>query len=111
MDSIRSGRTILKKITTTFFGDPDKGFAEADLITEHRYIARKSRMQPWSRTARWRLLRRIRKPAKQTASPCGPRPRFRITCQHKLSIVLELPMSQIRVIKPLVEAALAARVK
>jgi 4-hydroxybenzoyl-CoA reductase subunit alpha len=84
------------------FGDPDKGFAEADLIVEHRYIAAEvthAAMEPHSTLASFEIDPSTGQPGRLTVWSSTQVPYY---LQHKLSIVLELPMSQIRVIKPLV---------
>jgi 4-hydroxybenzoyl-CoA reductase subunit alpha len=84
------------------FGDPDKGFAEADLITEHRYIAAEvthAAMEPHSTLASFEIDSLTGQPGRLTVWSSTQVPYY---LQHKLSIVLEMPMAQIRVIKPLV---------
>ncbi|HEY6306876.1 MAG TPA: molybdopterin cofactor-binding domain-containing protein [Candidatus Angelobacter sp.] len=84
------------------FGDPDKGFAEADLVTEHRYIAAEvthAAMEPHCTLASFEIDSLTGQPGRLTVWSSTQVPYY---LQHKLSIVLELPMSQIRVIKPLV---------
>jgi len=84
------------------FGDPDKGFAEADLITEHRYIAAEvthAAMEPHCTLASFETDSQTGQPGRLTVWSSTQVPYY---LQHKLSIVLEMPMSQIRVIKPLV---------
>ncbi len=84
------------------FGDPDKGFAEADIITEHRYIAAEvthAAMEPHCTLASFETDSQTGKPGRLTVWSSTQVPYY---LQHKLSIVLEMPMSQIRVIKPLV---------
>src|SRR5262250_1217081 len=84
------------------FGDPDKGFAEADLVTEHRYIAAEvthAAMEPHSTLASFEIDSQSGQPGRLTVWSSTQVPYY---LQHKLSIVLEMPMSQIRVIKPLV---------
>jgi 4-hydroxybenzoyl-CoA reductase subunit alpha len=84
------------------FGDPDKGFAEADLITEHRYIAAEvthAAMEPHCTLASFETDSLTGQPGRLTVWSSTQVPYY---LQHKLSIVLEMPMSQIRVIKPLV---------
>src|SRR6266852_6083327 len=84
------------------FGDPDKGFAEADLVTEHRYIAAEvthAAMEPHCTLASFETDSQTGKPGRLTVWSSTQVPYY---LQHKLSIVLEMPMSQIRVIKPLV---------
>src|SRR6266567_2338057 len=84
------------------FGDPDKGFTEADLITEHRYIAAEvthAAMEPHCTLASFETDSQTGQPGRLTVWSSTQVPYY---LQHKLSIVLEMPMSQIRVIKPLV---------
>jgi 4-hydroxybenzoyl-CoA reductase subunit alpha len=84
------------------FGDPDKGFAEADLVTEHRYIAAEvthAAMEPHSTLASFEVDSLTGQPGRLTVWSSTQVPYY---LQHKLSIVLDMPMSQIRVIKPLV---------
>jgi len=84
------------------FGDPDKGFAEADFVNEHRYIAAEvthAAMEPHSTLAAFEIDSLTGQPGRLTVWSSTQVPYY---LQHKLSIVLEMPMSQIRVIKPLV---------
>ena len=84
------------------FGDPDKGFAEADVVTEHRYIAEEvthAAMEPHCTLASFEIDSHTGQPGRLTVWSSTQVPYY---LQHKLSIVLELPMPQIRVIKPLV---------
>src|SRR5690242_10084384 len=84
------------------FGDPDRGFAEADVVTEHRYIAGEvthAAMEPHSTLASFEIDSQTGQPGRLTVWSSTQVPYY---LQHKLSIVLELPMQQIRVIKPLV---------
>jgi 4-hydroxybenzoyl-CoA reductase subunit alpha len=84
------------------FGDPDKGFAEADQIAEARFIANEvthAAMEPHSTLASFELDPHTGKPGRLTVWSSTQVPYY---LQHKLSLVLEMPMSQIRVIKPLV---------
>src|SRR5215467_1976471 len=84
------------------FGDPDKGFTEADLVTENRYLANEvthAAMEPHSTLAAFEIDPHTGAPGRLTVWSSTQVPYY---LQHKLSIVLELPMSQIRVIKPLV---------
>jgi 4-hydroxybenzoyl-CoA reductase subunit alpha len=84
------------------FGDPDKGFAEADYVAEHRYIAGEvthAAMEPHSTLASFEIDSLTGRPGRLTVWSSTQVPYY---LQHKLSIVLEMPMSQIRVIKPLV---------
>ena len=84
------------------FGDPDKGFAEADLVLENRYLANEvthAAMEPHCTLATFEIDPQTGQPGRLTVWSSTQVPYY---LQHKLSIVLELPMSQIRVIKPLV---------
>src|SRR5947209_1401246 len=84
------------------FGDPDAGFAQADAIIEGRYIANEvthAAMEPHSTLASFEFDPASGKEGRLTVQSSTQVPYY---LQHKLSIVLELPMSQIRVIKPLV---------
>jgi 4-hydroxybenzoyl-CoA reductase subunit alpha len=84
------------------FGDPDQGFADADLITEHRYVAAEvthAAMEPHCTLASFEIDSLTGRPGRLTVWSSTQVPYY---LQHKLSIVLEMPMSQIRVIKPLV---------
>src|SRR5947209_7393565 len=84
------------------FGDPEKGFAEADLVLENRYLAAEvthAAMEPHSTLAAFEPDPQTGKPGRLTVWSSTQVPYY---LQHKLSIVLEMPMSQIRVIKPLV---------
>ena len=84
------------------FGDPEKGFADADQIEEARYIANEvthAAMEPHSTLANFELDSQTGKLGRLTVWSSTQVPYY---LQHKLSLVLEMPMSQIRVIKPLV---------
>src|ERR1700747_2001580 len=84
------------------FGDPEKGFAEADQIAEARFLANEvthAAMEPHSTLAAFELDPQTGKPGRLTVWSSTQVPYY---LQHKLSLVLEMPMSQIRVIKPLV---------
>src|SRR5271165_4403279 len=84
------------------FGDPDTGFAEADHIAEARFIANEvthAAMEPHSTLASFELDPHTGKLGRLTVWSSTQVPYY---LQHKLSLVLEMPMSQIRVIKPLV---------
>jgi 4-hydroxybenzoyl-CoA reductase subunit alpha len=84
------------------FGDPEKGFAEADYVHEARYIANEvthAAMEPHSTLASFELDPHTGKLGRLTVWSSTQVPYY---LQHKLALVLELPMSQIRVIKPLV---------
>ncbi len=84
------------------FGDPDRAFAEADYVTEARYIANEvthAAMEPHSTLAAFDIDPHTGKPGRFTVWSSTQVPYY---LQHKLSLVLDMPMSQIRVIKPLV---------
>jgi 4-hydroxybenzoyl-CoA reductase subunit alpha len=84
------------------FGDPDKGFAGADQIAEARFIANEvthAAMEPHSTLASFELDSQTGQLGRLTIWSSTQVPYY---LQHKLSLVLERPMSQIRVIKPLV---------
>jgi 4-hydroxybenzoyl-CoA reductase subunit alpha len=84
------------------FGDPDKGFAEADQVAEARFIANEvthAAMEPHSTLASFEIDPHTGKPGRLTVWSSTQVPYY---LQHKLSLVLEIPMAQIRVIKPLV---------
>jgi 4-hydroxybenzoyl-CoA reductase subunit alpha len=84
------------------FGDPDKGFAEADHVAEARFIANEvthAAMEPHSTLASFELDPHTGKTGRLTVWSSTQVPYY---LQHKLSLVLEMPMQQIRVIKPLV---------
>jgi 4-hydroxybenzoyl-CoA reductase subunit alpha len=84
------------------FGDPDRGFAEADHIAEARFIANEvthAAMEPHSTLASFELDPHTGKLGRLTVWSSTQVPYY---LQHKLSLVLEMPMQQIRVIKPLV---------
>ena len=84
------------------FGDPDKGFADADYVHEARYVANEvthAAMEPHCTLANFELDPHTGKLGRLTVWSSTQVPYY---LQHKLSLVLEMPMSQIRVIKPLV---------
>ena len=84
------------------FGDPEKGFSEADHIAEARFISNEvthAAMEPHSTLASFEIDPHTGKPGRLTVWSSTQVPYY---LQHKLSLVLELPMQQIRVIKPLV---------
>src|SRR5437867_6343354 len=84
------------------FGDPVKGFTEADEVAEARFIANEvthAAMEPHSTLASFELDPHTGKPGRLTVWSSTQVPYY---LQHKLSLVLEMPMAQIRVIKPLV---------
>ncbi len=84
------------------FGDPDKGFADADHVAEARFIANEvthAAMEPHSTLAQFEIDSQTGKRGRLTVWSSTQVPYY---LQHKLSLVLEMPMAQIRVIKPLV---------
>src|SRR6266849_442571 len=84
------------------FGDPDKALAEADYVAEGRFIANEvthAAMEPHSTLASFELDPHTGKMGRLTVWSSTQVPYY---LQHKLSLVLEMPMAQIRVIKPLV---------
>src|SRR3954466_11474397 len=84
------------------FGDPDQGFAAADHVAEARFIANEvthAAMEPHSTLAAFEIDPHTGKPGRLTVWSSTQVPYY---LQHKLSLVLELPLQQIRVIKPLV---------
>ena len=84
------------------FGDPEKGFADADEIAEARFISNEvthAAMEPHSTLASFEIDPHTGKPGRLTVWSSTQVPYY---LQHKLSLVLEMPMAQIRVIKPLV---------
>ena len=84
------------------FGDPDKGFREADQVAEARFVANEvthAAMEPHSTLASFEIDPHTGKPGRLTVWSSTQVPYY---LQHKLSLVLEIPMQQIRVIKPLV---------
>src|SRR3954462_13234961 len=84
------------------FGDPEKGFSEADHVAEARFISNEvthAAMEPHSTLASFEIDPRTGKPGRLTVWSSTQVPYY---LQHKLSLVLEMPMQQIRVIKPLV---------
>ena len=84
------------------FGDPEKGFSEADHVAEARFISNEvthAAMEPHSTLASFEIDPRTGKPGRLTVWSSTQVPYY---LQHKLSLVLDMPMQQIRVIKPLV---------
>src|SRR6266576_3604936 len=84
------------------FGDPDRGFAEADHVAEARFIANEvthAAMEPHSTLASFELDSQTGEMGRLTVWSSTQVPYY---LQHKLSLVLDMPMQQIRVIKPLV---------
>ncbi len=84
------------------FGDPDPAFADADYVTEGRYVANEvthAAMEPHSTLASFEIDPHTGHLGRLTVWSSTQVPYY---LQHKLSLVLDIPMSQIRVIKPLV---------
>src|SRR5947209_3481904 len=84
------------------FGDPEKGFAEAGHIAEARFVSNEvthAAMEPHSTLASFEIDPHTGKPGRLTVWSSTQVPYY---LQHKLSLVLDMPMQQIRVIKPLV---------
>src|SRR5512146_1665430 len=102
-DFIHEGRPHnIEKEYHHVFGDPEKGFAESDYVHEARYIANEvthAAMEPHSTLASFELDPHSGKLGRLTVWSSTQVPYY---LQHKLSLVLEMPMAQIRVIKPLV---------
>ncbi|HEU5402262.1 MAG TPA: molybdopterin cofactor-binding domain-containing protein [Terriglobales bacterium] len=91
------------------FGDPDTAFASSDLVHEARYIANEvthAAMEPHSTLAAFDLDPHSGDLGRLTVWSSTQVPYY---LQHKLSLVLGLPMSQIRVIKPLVGGGFGAK--
>src|SRR5213075_1075998 len=91
------------------FGDPEKAFAQADHIEEARFIANEvthAAMEPHSTLAAFELDSQTGRPGCLTVWSSTQVPYY---LQHKLSLVLDMPMSQIRVIKPLVGAGFGGK--
>ena len=92
----------LEKDYHHIFGDPEKGFTEADQIAEARFISNEvthAAMEPHSTLASFEIDPHTGKPGRLTVWSSTQVPYY---LQHKLSLVLDMPMQQIRVIKPLV---------
>src|SRR3954468_13822591 len=92
----------LEKDYPPSFGDPDTGFAQADVVLENRYIANEvthAAMEPHCTLASFEFDSQTGLEGRLTVQSSTQVPYY---LQHKLSIVLDMPMSQIRVIKPLV---------
>lgn len=84
------------------FGDPEKAFAEADYTAEGRFLANEvthAAMEPHSTLASFEVDPHTGQPGRLIVWSSTQVPYY---LQHKLSLVLDMPMQQIRVIKPLV---------
>ncbi|HVA16971.1 MAG TPA: molybdopterin cofactor-binding domain-containing protein, partial [Candidatus Dormibacteraeota bacterium] len=78
------------------FGDPEKGFDEADFVAEERYYAgevNQAAMEPHATLAVWEPDERL------TVHSSTQVPFY---LHRTIAAVCEMPMSQIRVIKPLI---------
>ena len=102
-DLIHEGKPHnLEKDYHHVFGDPEKALSEAAYVVEGRFIANEvthAAMEPHSTLASFEIDPHSGKPGRLTVWSSTQVPYY---LQHKLSLVLEMPMSQIRVIKPLV---------
>lgn len=84
------------------FGDPDAALKNSDYVHEARYIANEvthAAMEPHATLAAFDFDPRSGNATQLTVWSSTQVPYY---LQHKLSLVLEMPMSSIRVIKPLV---------
>jgi 4-hydroxybenzoyl-CoA reductase subunit alpha len=84
------------------FGDPDRAIASSEVVHEARYFANEvthAAMEPHSTLASFEIDAQTGDPGRLTVWSSTQVPYY---LQHKLSLVLGLPMSQVRVIKPLV---------
>jgi 4-hydroxybenzoyl-CoA reductase subunit alpha len=84
------------------FGDPDSALASSAHVHEARYVANEvthAAMEPHSTLAAFELDPQTGELGPLTVWSSTQVPYY---LQHKLSLVLDMPMSQIRVIKPLV---------
>src|SRR5689334_9412382 len=102
-DLIHAGKpNNIEKDYHHVFGDPEQGFREAAHIVEGRYLANEvthAAMEPHSTLASFDFDSQTGQPGRLTVWSSTQVPYY---LQHKLSIVLGMPMAQIRVIKPLV---------
>jgi 4-hydroxybenzoyl-CoA reductase subunit alpha len=92
----------LEKDYHHIFGDPDKAFAEADCALEGRFLANEvthAAMEPHSTLASFEIDPHSGHPGRLIVWSSTQVPYY---LQHKLSLVLDMPMQQVRVIKPLV---------
>ena len=84
------------------FGDPDAILASSDLVHEARYVANEvthAAMEPHSTLAVFEIDAQTGDQGRLTVWSSTQVPYY---LQHKLALVLGMPMSQIRVVKPLV---------
>ena len=102
-DLIHDGKPHnLEKDYHHVFGDPGKALAGAAHVVEGRFVANEvthAAMEPHSTLASFEIDSQTGRPGRLTVWSSTQVPYY---LQHKLSLVLEMPMSQIRVIKPLV---------
>jgi 4-hydroxybenzoyl-CoA reductase subunit alpha len=102
-DLIHEGKPHnLEKDYHHVFGDPEKALADAAYVVEGRFIANEvthAAMEPHSTLASFEIDPHTGKLGRLTVWSSTQVPYY---LQHKLSLVLEMSMSQIRVIKPLV---------
>ena len=102
-DLIHNGKPHnLEKDYHHVFGDPEKALSDAKYVVEGRFIANEvthAAMEPHSTLASFEIDPHTGKAGRLTVWSSTQVPYY---LQHKLSLVLEMPMSQIRVIKPLV---------
>src|SRR5437764_6826284 len=84
------------------FGDPDSAFAKCHVVLENRYLAGEvthAAMEPHSTLASFEFNPQTGEMGRLTVWSSTQVPYY---LQHKLSLVLDMPVQQIRVIKPLV---------
>jgi 4-hydroxybenzoyl-CoA reductase subunit alpha len=102
-DLIHDGKPHnLEKDYHHVFGDPEKALADAHYVAQARFIANEvthAAMEPHSTLASFEIDPHTGKQGRLTIWSSTQVPYY---LQHKLSLVLEMPMAQIRVIKPLV---------
>jgi len=102
-DLIHDGKPHnLEKDYHHVFGNPEKALVESHYVAEARFIANEvthAAMEPHSTLASFEIDPHTGKQGRLTVWSSTQVPYY---LQHKLSLVLEIPMSQIRVIKPLV---------
>ena len=102
-DLIHDGKPHnLEKDYHHVFGDPEKALNESDCVVEGRFIANEvthAAMEPHCTLASFEIDPHTGNPGRLTVWSSTQVPYY---LQHKLSLVLDMPMSQIRVIKPLV---------
>ncbi|HEX6880124.1 MAG TPA: molybdopterin cofactor-binding domain-containing protein, partial [Terriglobales bacterium] len=90
-------------------GDPDGAFAAAEIVHEGRYIANEvtpAAMEPHSTLAAFDLDPQSGEPGRLTVWSSTEVPYY---LRHTLSLVLGMPMAQIRVIRPLIGGGFGAK--